>query len=56
MNMDIAEFLSMKDKISKHDGTLHGHVTIHRRNKETGEEIVDLLAYNLWKTYLFEDS
>lgn len=37
MNMDIAEFLSVKDKALQHDGTLHGHVTIHRRNKETGE-------------------
>ena len=47
MNMNISDFLSLNDKTSINDNTshgIHGHVTIYRRNKTTGE-----------KTFWYED-
>ena len=47
MNMDIKDFLSLNDKTNVDDSTshgIHGHVTIYRRNKITGE-----------KTFWYED-
>ena len=37
MNMDMQDFLTLNDKVSS-SGGLRGHVTIYRRNKQTGEK------------------